>query len=159
MLESKDTHYGRTPLSWAAENGHEVVVKLLLEQGAELESKDTRYGRTPLSWAAENGHEAVVKLLLEQGAQLESKDTQYGRTPLLWAAGNGHEGMVQLLLEQGANINVEDKSGLTALQLSSFNFQEEIEWLLIRKGASICQDFYGLQVLFQEGETAGRLSL
>ena len=36
----KDT-YGRTPLSWAAENGHEAVVKLLLEKGAELESKDT----------------------------------------------------------------------------------------------------------------------
>ena len=35
----KDT-YGRTPLSWAAENGHEAVVKLLLEKGAELESKD-----------------------------------------------------------------------------------------------------------------------
>ena len=43
-------------------NGHEAVVKLLLEKGAELESKD-RDGRTPLSWAAENGQEAVVKLL------------------------------------------------------------------------------------------------
>ena len=32
--------YGRTPLSWAAESGHEAVVKLLLENGAELETKD-----------------------------------------------------------------------------------------------------------------------
>jgi ankyrin repeat protein len=29
-LESKDK-YGQTPLSWAAERGHEAVVKLLLE--------------------------------------------------------------------------------------------------------------------------------
>ena len=55
--------------------GHEAVVKLLLEKGAEPESKDNDYGRTPLSWAAGSGHEAVVKLLLEKGAELESKDT------------------------------------------------------------------------------------
>ena len=66
-LDLKDS-YSRTPLSWAAENGHEVVVKLLLEKGAELETKDKKYGRTPLSRAAENGYEAVVKLLLEKGA-------------------------------------------------------------------------------------------
>jgi Ankyrin repeats (3 copies) len=59
--------YGRTPLSWAAENGHEATVKLLLEAKADIESKDSYYGRTPLSWAAENGHEAIVKLLLEIG--------------------------------------------------------------------------------------------
>ena len=40
-VESKD-RFGQTPLSWAAEKGHEAVVKLLLEKGAELENKDTR---------------------------------------------------------------------------------------------------------------------
>ncbi|KAK6529978.1 hypothetical protein TWF694_003353 [Orbilia ellipsospora] len=54
--------YGRTPLSWAAENGHEAVVRLLVERGADMEAADNVH-RTPLSWAAKNGHEAIVRLL------------------------------------------------------------------------------------------------
>ena len=57
----------------AAENGHEAVLKLLLEKDSvDLDSKDTFYGRTPLWWAATNGHEAVVKPLLEKGTDLKS---------------------------------------------------------------------------------------
>lgn len=51
----------RTPLSQAAESGHEAVVKLLVERDdVEVGSKD-EFGQTPLSWAAEEGHETVVK--------------------------------------------------------------------------------------------------
>jgi ankyrin repeat protein len=50
-----------------------VIVRLLLENGAELESKSND-GHTPLSLAAEQGQEAVVQILLEKGAKLESKD-------------------------------------------------------------------------------------
>ncbi|PMD63451.1 uncharacterized protein K444DRAFT_556103, partial [Hyaloscypha bicolor E] len=64
---------GQTPLSWAAENGHELVARLLLEKGAELESKD-KDNQTPLLWAIRNEHEKMVRLLLEKGAKLESKD-------------------------------------------------------------------------------------
>ena len=39
--DSKDGNHGRTPLSWAAENGHEAVVKLLLaKDGVDPDSKD-----------------------------------------------------------------------------------------------------------------------
>jgi len=40
-----------TPPSLAAEKGHEAVVKLLLENRAEVDAKD-KYGRTPLFYVA-----------------------------------------------------------------------------------------------------------
>jgi ankyrin repeat protein len=65
-VDSKDSNNGQTPLSWAAENGHEAVVKLLLlEKAVDVDSKSNN-GQTPLSWATGNGHEAVVKLLNSQ---------------------------------------------------------------------------------------------
>jgi ankyrin repeat protein len=77
----KDKH-DRTLLSWAALDGNEPTVRLLLEKGAELEAKDGEYGQTPLSWAVENGHESIVKMLIERGADVESTECN-GLTPLL----------------------------------------------------------------------------
>jgi hypothetical protein len=104
-VNKKDSH-GRTALYWAAGNGHEAVVKLLLDKGADLEAKD-EWGQTPLSQAARNGHEAVVKLLLDKGADLEAKD-KWGQTPLWQAARNGHEAVIKLLVEKGADLEAKD---------------------------------------------------
>ena len=44
-VDLEDKGSGQTPLSWAAENGNEVVVKLLLETGkVEVNLKDNEYG-------------------------------------------------------------------------------------------------------------------
>jgi hypothetical protein len=94
--DPKDGH-GRTPLSYAAEYGHEAVVRLLVERDdVEADSKDED-GQTPLSYAAAHGHEAVVRLLVERDdVEADSKD-RGGRTPLLWAAERGQTTVVRLL--------------------------------------------------------------
>ncbi|KAH0538232.1 hypothetical protein FGG08_005151 [Glutinoglossum americanum] len=130
--------YHRTPLLWAAMSGHGAVVKLLLENGAELEFKDSNRGRTPLSWAAEKGHDAVVKLLLEKGSELESKDFNNGWTPLLWAAVNGHDAVVKLLLENDAELESKDSDyGWTPLSWAAVNGHDAVVRLLLEKGAEL----------------------
>ncbi|KAF1967249.1 HET-domain-containing protein, partial [Bimuria novae-zelandiae CBS 107.79] len=57
----------RSVLSYLAELGNEVIVKLLLDTGkVDVDAKD-KDGQTPLWRAAWNGKEAVVKLLLDTG--------------------------------------------------------------------------------------------
>ena len=87
----------RSILSYLAELGNEVMVKLLLATNkVDVDAKD-RGGRTPLSWAAEKGFEAVVKLLLATNkVDVDAKD-QWGQTPLSWATEKGYETAVKLL--------------------------------------------------------------
>ncbi|KAM0710562.1 hypothetical protein Q7P35_002233 [Cladosporium inversicolor] len=126
---------GRTELSWAAENGHEGTVKLLLDTGkVDVDSKDNN-GRNPLSLAAENGHEAVVKLLLDTGkVDIDSKDND-GRTPLSFAAVNGHDAVVKLLLNTGkVDVHSKDNEGQTPLSLAAANGHDAVVKLLLDTG-------------------------
>jgi hypothetical protein len=123
--------YGTAPLSYAAANGHEAVVKLLVERDdVEADSKD-KDGGTPLSFAAENGHEAVVRLLVERDdveADLKDKD---GRTPLSYAAAYGHEAVVRLLVERDdVEADSKDKNGRTPLSCAAANGHEAVVDLL-----------------------------
>jgi hypothetical protein len=134
-VDSKDDKYGQTPLSWAAENGHEAVVKLLLEKGADMESKSNN-GRTPLSWAAKNGREAVVRLLLEKGADVESESNN-GQTPLSWATRYGHEAVVKMLLEKGADVESKSNKGQTPLSWAAEYGHEAVVKMLLEKEADV----------------------
>ena len=57
---------GRAPLSWAAQFGHEEIVKMLLDLEDVTPDTVDKTGQTPLSWAAEGGHKRVEQLLLER---------------------------------------------------------------------------------------------
>ncbi|CAH0055075.1 unnamed protein product [Clonostachys solani] len=61
-----------TPLLWAAMSGHEVITKLLVENGAEIDSTDSD-GNTPLWWATSRSHDGVIRLLLDKGANSRAR--------------------------------------------------------------------------------------
>jgi ankyrin repeat protein len=129
--DSEDTD-GRTPFSYAAAQGHEVVVKLLVERDKVAADSEDKHGRTPLSWAAVRGHEAVVVLLVERDdVAADSKDNIFGRTPLSWAAVAGHEGVVKLLVERDdVAADSEDKHGRTPLSWAAEGGHEAVVELL-----------------------------
>jgi ankyrin repeat protein len=125
---------GKSPLSIAAENGHETVVELILAQdNVEINSRD-EYSQTPLSWAAQNGHEAVVKMLLARDdIDAVSKDL-YGETPLSWAAYNGHEAVVKLLLARDSvDVNSKDSRNRTPFSFAAERGHESVVKLLLTR--------------------------
>ena len=119
----------RTPLSEAAEKGHESVVKQYIQESHDIESKDNIFGQSPLLWAAENGKEATVKILLECNADIESRN-KYSQTALWLAVRQAHASMVKLLVERNATINREDNASRTPLQIARFHGHTGIEVLL-----------------------------
>ncbi|KAJ5805618.1 ankyrin [Penicillium pulvis] len=133
-LNSMDT-FARTPLSWAAEKGRGIIVKLFLDKGADFDSRDKK-DKTPLLWAAHNGHESVVEMLLEKGADIDSRDKE-DKTPLFWAAHNEHECVVKMLLEKGADLDLKDDWGRTPLSLAAKSGHESVVEMLLEKGADL----------------------
>ena len=95
-----------TVLAIAAENGHEMVVKLLLKADADVNGQDP-YGKTALHIAAQHGHMAVAKVLLQAKADVNMKDN-HGWTATYYAAKKGWVAMVRLLVEGKADVEVKE---------------------------------------------------
>jgi ankyrin repeat protein len=60
---------GATPLHNAAWMGNLVLVKLLIELGADVSVRDPNYNATPLGWAQYNNKQEVADYLLSIGAE------------------------------------------------------------------------------------------
>ena len=68
------TDYDYTALMAAARNGHENIVKTLVENGAEVDRKDNE-GMSAIILAAQYGHYEIVKFLIPRVANINDKAT------------------------------------------------------------------------------------
>ncbi|KAH7353479.1 hypothetical protein B0T11DRAFT_331412 [Plectosphaerella cucumerina] len=68
-----DSIRGRTPLSWASQEGQRTLAKVLILNGESLVEKDSQ-GYTPLQRAILNKHTAIVRLLSESGLDMGTRD-------------------------------------------------------------------------------------
>src|SRR5262249_59620641 len=111
---------GATPFLRASQSGDIVLLKLLLEHGADPKIY-TDDNVTPLmvascigwvqgvtyEWSPEQTL-ATVKMLLDLGADVNAQDVLDGRTALMGAAHKGRNDVVELLVQHGADLALRD---------------------------------------------------
>ncbi|KAL7795967.1 putative ankyrin repeat-containing protein [Trichoderma ceciliae] len=121
-------------LLWATMNGHERVVKLLIEKSADYDLQDL------LLLATKNAHTAIVRLLLQKGAEPDAYSSE--RKPLVLAVENGYTDIVELLLQSGASYNVH-----SLLTWAARNGHETVMQLLLQKDSTYnCKELLPLAI-------------
>lgn len=123
-------------LQGAAHYGHEVIVRLVLQQGVDVNAQSDRFGNA-LYAAVSNRNKRIAELLIKSGADVNLQDGRYGF--VLQAAVRKFISVpiIELLLEQGADVNAYDEEYGTALiGAVRFNNWTAIE-LLLKAGADV----------------------
>lgn len=121
-------------LSWAAAEGSEESIELLLKQPNIALDIPDQSGQTPLLRCADAGHTKCVRMLLDKGASVKHADKK-GRTALSLAAIKGHKVVAKLLLKNNAEINAQDKKGNTPLALAAEKNHDAVVRFLLESGA------------------------
>ncbi|XP_010423234.1 PREDICTED: E3 ubiquitin-protein ligase XBAT33-like [Camelina sativa] len=153
-----------SPLHFAAAKGHNEIVGLLLENGADVNSRNY-CGQTALMQACRYGHWEVVQTLLLFRCNVTRADYLAGRTALHFAAVNGHARCIRLVLadfvpsdkfnslpESGVVVTPKNKSeqsalskfvnkaadgGITALHMAALNGLFDCVQLLLDLEANV----------------------
>lgn len=89
---------GRTPLSWAAQEGQLRLMELLLFHTEASISELDEGGQTPLYRAVRDGQDDAVELLLKNGANITTRNKD-GSSPIRWAIQQRREDLVSVLLQ------------------------------------------------------------
>lgn len=147
-------YYGRKPITLAAADGHDALVRLFLEQGVNLDPDPDDLEEYyppphPLGLAAMNGHESVVKLLLAHGATADDAVMGRDQTPLSVAAEEGHLDIVKLFAQAKCDMQSRDCFGWTPLAHAASNGHVDVvRFLLDHQVDQDIQDNVGDTAIF-----------
>jgi ankyrin repeat protein len=134
-LDVRHSATGETPLEMAAYMGLADVVKVLLDQGADVNAT-TKTGRkrSAIYRGIWSGSSDVVALLIGHGADLEVRGIR-SETPLNAAAGKRDPNIARLVIEQGVSLNEKDERGQTPLDWALDRENKAVVELLLAGGA------------------------
>ncbi|KAK0668621.1 ankyrin repeat-containing domain protein [Cercophora samala] len=140
---------GKTPLMYAAREGHGTVfeapsqqaanpdiphgntdtVKLLFQKGVNIEASPT-FGTTPVSWAAEAECVDIVKFVCGKGTDINKPDGRK-RGPISYACERGHTAILDCFLQAGLDFVAGD------VVYATKGTHADCLRLLIHKGADV----------------------
>lgn len=113
MTFNSVTDTGQTVLHAAVSARNKVMVKLLLEHGADVNSRNN-YGESPLYCAVKSKNDRIVKFLLKNRADVNDRRND-GSTALHGAIEIADMNILHILLEHKADINAKDDKGKSPL--------------------------------------------
>merc|ERR1712130_349538 len=112
----------KLPIHWAAQFGHEFVIKALLSTGntTQLQVRDLK-GKVALHRASSFGHTGAVQQLLNGGTSEVLIEDDNGALPLHCACFHGHESIIETLLQFHASEQTMAKNwdGTVPLELAA----------------------------------------
>lgn len=111
--DALDKAYKCSALLYAAEQGHNPIIRTLLNAGASINLQD-KQGMTALHYAADQQQDETVALLLEEGANPNQVNKQ-GCTALHYATEHWATSIVKQLLKKNADPNLMDQDERSAL--------------------------------------------
>ncbi|XP_068739630.1 uncharacterized protein [Montipora capricornis] len=103
-----------TPLLWASPKSSGVLIKTLIDLGADVNAQTSPGNVGPLLFAASSNNYVVTGLLLEHGADVNVKDN-LGNSPLFVSVCQGFFSISQLLVNPGFHTKLRSKAGETLL--------------------------------------------
>jgi uncharacterized protein len=119
-VDARDLYLGQTALSWAAAENYADVIKILVDNGADIN--------------------AIGKALVFEGVDDGNLNSTYpdgGLTALHHASRENAINAINMLLSLGADPNILDPEGLSAVRIAAANYNLDLVKILIDNGADI----------------------
>ncbi|KAK6542442.1 hypothetical protein TWF694_006395 [Orbilia ellipsospora] len=111
--------WDKPPLGRAVDNGHEEVVRLLVNHRGDDLNRKIYFDMRALDMAASKGYEEIARLLIEHGATIDDG------VALKYAVEAGSDAVVHLLLQNGASATIQS-AGSTPLHAAATNEKQSI---------------------------------